>query len=565
MQLNNLLSNESLVNYKIIAGEDGLTRMVQSINIMDAPDFTHFVKPGELLLSNGYFMKDSPELLGELIEYMNRMDCPGIAIKTKRFLLSIPQSVLDVANRLQFPIIEISDVKNSLGEILNQLTSVILENKSQDLQYALSIHKQFTSTIMNGEGVSQIIETLSHLLSVPVMIINHKMQVSESSSFLKQKNMQFVMDHIIAVLHTLPILHNRVSLCMIHPKLGKFRHIDLFPIHTSRHEGYIVCLPKVQSSSKVYELTFEEATNVIRMEILNKQAIMQRSRRYKNEYFSDLIDETITSEHVAFYRGQEYGLKSNGPFLLIAAKIEVNPNRDTGLHYDENLIVNREDQYELMEQYFSVVSDSPIIFTKNDLFGILIKLQDSNLDKSEFLLLLENITTDLYQNAQLCISLGIGNPVTKILDIGLSFREAARALLIGYQMKKKRFIQFYTSNDISYLLRLLPVEKLENFYEETFRSFEVLPDHEKKELLRTLKVFYDNQGQLVDSAKQLFIHRNTLVYRLEKCEKIIGIKLKDPMQSLRFRVAFAVEPFLEGNDSLIDANYPELVKNSSLF
>ncbi|MGO4375191.1 helix-turn-helix domain-containing protein, partial [Paenibacillus sp. MCAF20] len=83
--------------------------------------------------------------------------------------------------------------------------------------------------------------------------------------------------------------------------------------------------------------------------------------------------------------------------------------------------------------------------------------------------------------------------------------------------------------------------------EETFHSFASMSDGERKELLRTLKTFLDNQCQLLETAKQLFIHRNTVIYRLEKCEKLTGVNLKDHAESLRFRVAFAIEPFLKEN------------------
>lgn len=91
---------------------------------------------------------------------------------------------------------------------------------------------------------------------------------------------------------------------------------------------------------------------------------------------------------------------------------------------------------------------------------------------------------------------------------------------------------------------MIPDDELKQFYEETFQCFSTIEETEQKELMRTLNMYYDTQCQLVETSKRLFVHRNTVIYRLDKCEKLMGIKLKDPTESLRFRIAFAIEPLL---------------------
>ncbi|WP_052702978.1 PucR family transcriptional regulator [Paenibacillus beijingensis] len=546
MRLDILLAHDIFKKHQVLTGESGLSRTVESVNIMDGPDIIHYLKPRELLLANGYFLKDRPEVLSELIEHMNRMDCPGLAIKTKRFSLSIPAAILERADRLHFPIIEISEISHSLGVILQQSTSLILDNKSYELQYALSIHKQFSSMIMAGGGISQIVESLAQLLSVPVLLLSHKLQLSDCSSLLKNKNMQPLMARVLSTLLTLPVLDAPVSLCFFHPEMGEYRHVDIHPIITSRHEGYLVFLQQEQTISNLYTLAIEQAANVISMETIKEQAVKERSRRYKNEFFSDLIDGFIASEQEALYLGRKYGLKHNALFLIITAKID-----DSQTGSGTEAFIGRSDRdvhYDLLKRHFTAIPNTFTMFTKNDLFGLLLTLQDSDWEEEKFLTLLGNITSELSQKANLSISLGIGNPVTNVLDIGLSYREAVEALQTGYLTKKRGFIQLYNSNDISYLLRLISNDELEHFYEKTFQSFSSMDASEKSELMRTLRAYYDNQSQLVETAKQLYIHRNTVLYRLDKCERLMGVSLKDPMVSLRFRVAFAMEPFLKVKD-----------------
>ncbi|CAM4365345.1 purine catabolism regulator [Paenibacillus endophyticus] len=549
MLLEQLLSNAIFSKSQIIAGRSGLTRAVHTVNIMDAPDIIHFLRPGELLLTNGYFMKEKPELLLELLAKMNQLKCSGLAVKTKRFALEIPQTVIDEANRIDFPIIEISAVEHSLGEILQRTTSVILDNKNDELQYSLTIHKQFSTMIMKGDGIPEIINALTQLLDSPIMVLSSKLQSTAQSKHFKQPGLQPLIVAAEAMLSGLPSLPSSAQLCLIDPALYKYRYVELYPIFTYRHEGYLIAFQPKQAASNQYGLTLEQASNVIGMEITKRQAVKERSRRYKNEFFSDLIDGFIGSEQEALHRGKKYGLKPQGTWLLLAARKDESTVLSSDMpkntaSSDERLISERDLQYELIKRHFATLGEVFVMFTKNDLFGMLVFIQDKGWEEGFFLKQLTLMTAQLYEQSGLSISLGIGKPVTNVLDIGLSYNEAVKALQIGYQMKKTRFIQSYQSKDISYLFRMIPYDELKQFHEETFHCFSGNEESEQKELMRTLNVFYDTQCQLVETSKQLFVHRNTVIYRLDKCEKLMGIKLKDPVESLRFRIAFAIEPLL---------------------
>lgn len=550
MLLEQLLLHPIFSGSTVIAGHSGLSRVVETVNIMDAPDIIHFLKPGELLLTNGYFMKENPEALLDLILKMNQLKCSGLAVKTRRFALDIPQEIKDAADRIPFPIIEISSVEHSLGEILQRSTSVILDNKNDELQHSLTVHKQFASMIMKGNGIPEIVTALTQLLHSPVVLLNSKLQVTSHSHHFKLPKFLPLVSAVETILSSRPSLQTAAHHCLLDPALHEYRHVAIYPIFTYRHEGYLITFQPKQAPSNQHDLTLEQASNVIGMEMSKLQAVKERSRRYKNEFFSDLIDGFIGSEQEALHRGKKYGLKQKGKYLLLAAKKDeqTNPRESQTTNaaalFDERLISERDVQYELIKRHFSLLGEVFVMFTKNDLFGMLLFIQESKWEEDTFLKHLSAMTSLLFEQSQLSISLGVGNPVTNVLDIGLSYNEAVKALQIGYQMKKTRFVQSYQSKDISYLFRMIPDDELKQFYEETFQCFSSIDEAEQKELTRTLNMYYDTQCQLVETSKRLFVHRNTVIYRLDKCEKLMGIKLKDPTESLRFRIAFAIEPLL---------------------
>ncbi|MEK5057380.1 hypothetical protein BK126_16355 [Paenibacillus sp. FSL H7-0326] len=545
MYLKQLLSNPIFSKSVLLTGKLGLDRLVDSVNLMDAPDIIHYVKPGQLLLSNGYFMKKEPALMMDLIQQMDKLGCSGLAVKTKRFKLDIPKSVLEKAESLSFPIIELSSVNHSLGEILEQSTGYLLENKNHELQYAISINKQFSSMTLQGKGMALIIETLAGILSAPVILLSHRLQIVEESEHFQDGMIRSLLNNILSALQVPFSNKEPDTLGLVHSLATDYRYMTVFPIHTYRNEGYIIQLNRDWKMDKLLMIAIEQAAHVIGMEFSKNQAVKERSRRYKNEFFSDLIDGFI-SDQEALHRGKKYGLDASRSMLLCIAKEDEISNylKQPSLSFDETAISLRDKKYELIKRRISLLGIPFTMFTKSDQFISLFYVEELKWDEIVFVRKLEELSNFLYNNEGMSFSFGAGNLFTHILDIRFSYEEAAKALTYGQQMGKPRFVHTYQSNDVGYLFRMLPVEELKHFYEDTFKGFLTLNENEREELLKTLHVYYKNHCHLLDTAKELYIHRNTVIYRLEKCEKITGVPLKESMQSLRFQLAFAIKPLL---------------------
>ncbi|WP_458461774.1 PucR family transcriptional regulator [Paenibacillus sp.] len=550
MLLIDLLNNGIYDDARVITGHKGLVREVQTVNIMDCPDIIRFLRPNELLLTNGFFMKQQPEMFIHLIKDMQRLHCSGLAIKTKRFELPIPDEILWEADRIEFPIIEISDVRLSLGEILQRSTSVILNNKSDELQYALSVHKKFSEIIMRGNGISGIIESLCKLFSSPVILLNNKWQTISAPN--QNAGVAELITSAVATLHDLSDTSRPTSLCLINSSFRERCCMLIYPVKTYRHEGYLLSFHSPDQWTGLYGLTLEQASNVIGMEMTKSQAVKERSRRYKNEFFSDLIEGYITSEQEALNRGKRYGLIQGRACVVLAMRNdEVHymhhrfPKYEGSAIQKGDSIMEQEEHYEHIKRLFGALEHSFVMFTKHDTYCLLLSIPESGWDEAKLTEQVSGILKQLHHETGLCLSVGIGKQATNVLGVRHSYTEGVNALQFGYRLKRKQFVQSYQAKDIGYLFHMLPQDELKQFHDATLNGLlQIADEHEQKELLRTLNAFYDTQCQLVETSKQLFVHRNTVVYRLEKCEKLLGVKLKDPAESLRIRIAIAIEPLL---------------------
>ncbi len=152
-------------------------------------------------------------------------------------------------------------------------------------------------------------------------------------------------------------------------------------------------------------------------------------------------------------------------------------------------------------------------------------------------------------NAELMLQtyVGMGTPTESIHDIGRSYSEAQMALEIGRVFEGDQYILSYDTLGIGRLIYQLPSKLCELFLDEIFKkeSIDVLDE----ETLQTIYKFFENNLNVSETSRQLFVHRNTLVYRLDKIERLTGLDLRKFDDAVIFKVAILVNKYLHANSA----------------
>ncbi len=150
----------------------------------------------------------------------------------------------------------------------------------------------------------------------------------------------------------------------------------------------------------------------------------------------------------------------------------------------------------------------------------------------------DTLSTEFYSK----VSIGIGSPVYNIKDLARSFKEAQVALEVGKVFDTEKNIVSYENLGIGRLIYQLPTTLCEMFLQEVFKreSLESL-DHET---LLTIQCFFENNLNVSETSRKLFVHRNTLVYRLDKIRKMTGLDLREFEHAITFKVALMVKKYL---------------------
>ena len=173
----------------------------------------------------------------------------------------------------------------------------------------------------------------------------------------------------------------------------------------------------------------------------------------------------------------------------------------------------------------------------------LIKELKKGIDSKDVEKLAASIVDTLNVEYYIKACVGIGTQVTNIKDLASSFKEARIALEVGKVFDTEKTIVNYENLGIARLIYQLPTTLCEMFLREVFKQGSI--ESLDQETLFTIQSFFENNLNVSETSRGLFVHRNTLVYRLEKIRKITGLDLRQFDDAIVFKVALMVKKYLD--------------------
>ncbi|MFT8320830.1 MAG: PucR family transcriptional regulator ligand-binding domain-containing protein [Bacillus sp. (in: firmicutes)] len=538
MKLIEILNKPLFQHIKVAAGDSGLHKEIKNITMMDAPDIMHYLNPNDFLITTAYHLKDEPYSIVKLVKQMHKQNCTALGIKTKRFLSEIPDEAIQFANDHGFPIVEIP-LEMSLGEIVNATLNYILDQRTTELTTAFEIHRRFTQHILKGKGIRKLLDELSNMIGQKVILFDQHFQIHSSSQS------KYPVENQITQLYARGyqlLLKNTPNTCFT------IRHteetVSIFPVLT--HIGkpaYLVVLGNIPIHEQSLLLLIEQATNVLSFELMRENTLKQYARRARNEFFLHFVEESFTSKEEIENRAKEFQLKRDQPNIIIIGKIDQEEKQKsfTQYHLETDYI------YEFLETEMTKAPFPVHLFLKGDMCILIMEVPEQRLDIDNMLIpYLKELQDYIVNIFKKTISFGISNVGHNLFNVPNAYKEAVSAFHTGQLSGNMQFIQAHRPKDVSEMLRIIPMKDLLEFYDHIFQGFSVQQQQEEEQiLLNTLSVYLETHCQISETAKRLFVHRNTVIYRLEKCEELLGRSLKDADLTFHLRLAFRIKSILQ--------------------
>ena len=200
--------------------------------------------------------------------------------------------------------------------------------------------------------------------------------------------------------------------------------------------------------------------------------------------------------------------------------------------------------YDILQNLFPEKGKNFIINIDENYLALVREVKEGT-DSKELEKVARSIVDTLSSEALVKVYIGIGSPCGNIRDLALSYKEAQVALEVGKVFDIEKQIINYENLGIGRLIYQLPTTLCELFLTEVFRK-ETL-DVLDQETILTIQKFFKHNLNVSETARELFVHRNTLVYRLDKIEKVTGLDLREFDQAVTFKVAMMVKKYLASN------------------
>ncbi|WP_026669462.1 PucR family transcriptional regulator [Butyrivibrio sp. AE3006] len=255
---------------------------------------------------------------------------------------------------------------------------------------------------------------------------------------------------------------------------------------------------------------------------LQNLIIAYKEKYDRNNFFQNLLLDNLLLIDI-YNRAKKLRIDVNVPRVIIL--VETRAERDSGAAELLSSMFTSQ-----AGDYVTAVDENSVILVKS------VKAGESYEDIDD----IANTIVDMMNTeAMLDVRVSYGTIVGEIKDLSKSYKEAKMALDVGKIFYAERHVTAYNTLGIGRLIYQLPINLCRIFIDEIFGD-RVVPENLDEETLNTVNKFFENNLNVSETSRQLFVHRNTLVYRIEKLQKATGLDVRTFDEALTFKIAMMV-------------------------
>ena len=233
-----------------------------------------------------------------------------------------------------------------------------------------------------------------------------------------------------------------------------------------------------------------------------------------------------------------------GDIVIKARELHFNAEISRAVFLIRIISANDISAYDVIQNLFPD-KNKDFVFNITETDIVLVKEIKNNIDVKDLEKLARSISDTLQTEFFTRVNVGIGTPVMGVKDLARSFKEAQIAIEVGKVFDTEKNIVSYDNLGIARLIYHLPTTLCETFLKEVFKKGSI--DSLDHETLFTIQRFFENNLNVSETSRKLFVHRNTLVYRLDKIKKLTGLDLREFDHAIIFKIALMVRKYLSAD------------------
>ncbi len=547
MSVAEVLRLPSMEKCTLLAGAKGAeTRRVSRINVVDTPDIARWMLGEELMMTTAYVMRENPLEIKDLIVELNNRNVSAMGIKLGRFINTLPEEVLEVADELEFPLFSLpmecsfSEVTIEVMGILSKSNMQLKQHPSGQFNYQDYVAGSFLEMMVMEKSINEILQHLKVLISAEVAYLDYQRQTTS----VTDENSHFYESIISKPLQELQ--------SMFH----------VFPLDVAG--GYfgiiVIDSPKDQEIPISWFSSINFSKTAIVLNLQREKAVRQVELRYKNSFLKDLMFDHIHREDYTMEEKMAsfFGTSFLPPYTVMVI------DRDNIASYEEKnrasvtnpsvlaVLPVKEDLYSRIYRFLKINFDRVHYTAIGGKMVILLSLYpdpDKNLLKLEQMI--GKFKSGFLAEHNCSLSVAIGCSVDDIFNVAQSYRQAKKcieflrstnvkdALLVWAKMGIMRLLITASSNKSS-------KEEIRCFIEQYLGGLKNLDSSEAIRHLETLETLSRHGWNLKSAARDMHVHYNTIRYRLSTIADLLPFDLEDP--EIRLEISIALKLYYLNKD-----------------
>ena len=257
----------------------------------------------------------------------------------------------------------------------------------------------------------------------------------------------------------------------------------------------------------------------------NEAKTYYEEKHNKATFVKNIISDNILPGDV-YVRAKELHFITDIPRAVVLVR-QIEKSDVAAVEVIQNLYPDKQKDFviSISETDIVLIKEMPVNYEAQDLYNVAASIE-------------ETINTELLVKTVI----GIGTPAKHLRELADRYKEAQVAIEVGKVFENEKTIISYENLGIGRIIYQLPTTLCEMFLSEVFKKNPI--ESLDQETLYTINKFFENNLNVSETSRKLFVHRNTLVYRLEKIKKLTGLDLREFDHAIVFKVALMVKKYL---------------------
>lgn len=506
---------------KIVAGKNGLENMVTHVTTLDSPDAYNYFKGGEFVITTGYSFLNDLVYQKELVKKLVTKGVAGLGITLRYFDNKLPECIKMEADNLDFPIISLPN-EDSYADIYEFITTYLVSKTTREIKTINETYKEIGQNLYE-KGFPGIIQSLYKWTGLQAgIIINNEIHTYPEDSLLEY----FPTD---SSLWKKKAFQNKINSnidCYCWESGGIYLEwICSEIVYNYQVKGYILLFKKQKYKYVPIDacLLLDYSLLVCSLEVRKIETMGDTNRRFKKEFLHRFVSNQLPSvelkKQAALFN---YYLVDEGLIILIKGVEEEYIDRAISNIYTKHTI------FGMLEDDLAVIYVENSEKYENDINRLYVKLR-SNYN-------LKNVI------------IGVGT-VVNLDSIKQSYDEAKCSLEIGCYLKNDPNIYYFTQLGFYQLLKISSItNEMQRYCEKYIKPLESQGEENYKNFIKTIECYIKNAYSFKETATELFVHPNTVRYRITTVEKLCNINFKYANDRLNMEVTLKILPLITKKD-----------------